>query len=89
MAKKKTGGSTTQHRSRRGKRLGIKIYGSQSIKTGQIIVRQRGTKFHPGENVKVGHDHTLFALKDGVVVFSILRGKKIVSVKPLKTVKEG
>jgi large subunit ribosomal protein L27 len=81
MAKKKTGGSTTQHRGRAGKRLGIKLYGGQRVKTGQIIIRQRGTLVHPGEGVGLGRDHTLFALKDGIIHFSQLRGKKLVSIK--------
>lgn len=81
MAKKKTGGSTTQHRGRVGKRLGLKISGGQQIKTGQIIMRQRGTLVHPGDGVGVGRDHTLFALKDGIVHFFTLRGKKLVSIK--------
>ncbi len=80
MAKKKTGGSTVQHKGRVGKRLGIKIYGGQNIKTGQIIVRQRGSKFHAGQGVGMGRDHTLFALKTGRVSFSSLRGKKVVSI---------
>ena len=67
MAHKKASGSTSQHTSRRGKRLGVKIFGGQSIKTGQIIVRQIGTKFHPGEGVGLGRDFTLFALRNGVV----------------------
>ncbi|PIS09582.1 50S ribosomal protein L27 [Candidatus Beckwithbacteria bacterium CG10_big_fil_rev_8_21_14_0_10_34_10] len=80
MAHKKTGGSTTQHKSRKGKRLGIKIPGGAPIKVGQIIVRQRGTKFHPGEGVGLGRDHTLFALKDGKVKFSQSLGKMIISI---------
>ncbi len=82
MAHKKASGSTSQHTSRRGKRLGVKIFGGQSIKTGQIIVRQIGTKFHPGEGVGLGRDFTLFALRNGVVKFLKKRSKKIVSVLP-------
>lgn len=80
MAKKKASGSTRQQTTRPGKRLGIKIFGGQAIKTGQIIVRQRGTKFHPGEGVAKGKDHTLFALKKGKVEFKKRFNKKIVSI---------
>jgi large subunit ribosomal protein L27 len=80
MSKTKTGGKTAQHANRPGKRLGIKIYGGQSIKTGMIIVRQRGTQFHPGKNVGLGRDHTLFALTDGTVKFSVKQSKRLVSV---------
>ena len=69
MSKVKQAGKTAQHPSRKGKRLGLKKYGGQTIKTGQIILRQRGTKFHPGNGVGMGRDHTLFALKDGVISF--------------------
>ena len=81
MAKKKTGGSTTQHKSRRGKRLGVKIFGGQKVKTGQIIVRQRGSKFFAAKGVGMGRDHTLFALKEGIVRFFKHLGKKFVEVK--------
>lgn len=81
MAKKKTGGSTTQHRGRAGKRLGIKAYGGETVKKGQIIMRQKGSLVHPGKDVGMGRDHTLFALKEGRVHFSQLRGKKIVSIR--------
>jgi len=80
MAKKKTGGSTTQHKSRRGKRLGVKIFGGKKIKTGQIIIKQRGTKFHAGDGVGMGRDHTLFALREGRVKFLTRLGKKFISV---------
>ncbi|MBU2051744.1 MAG: 50S ribosomal protein L27 [Patescibacteria group bacterium] len=80
MAHKKTAGSTTQHPNRHGKRLGVKLYGGQTVKTGMIIVRQHGTKWHPGENVGLGRDFTLFSLKDGLVKFSQRRGKQLVSV---------
>ena len=78
MAKKKTGGSSKQYTTRLGKRLGVKIFGGQKIKTGQIIVRQRGTAFKAGAGVGVGKDFSLFALKDGVVEFKTQRGRKIV-----------
>lgn len=70
MAHRKAGGSTQLGRDSVSKRLGVKIFGGQKIKNGNIIVRQRGTKFHPGKNVKRGADDTLFALKDGVVEFA-------------------
>ncbi len=69
MAHKKGAGSSKNGRDSESKRLGIKIFGGQSVIAGNIIVRQRGTKHHPGRNVGLGKDHTLFALKDGVVVF--------------------
>jgi large subunit ribosomal protein L27 len=70
MAHRKAGGSTQLGRDSISKRLGVKIFGNQKVKKGNIIIRQRGTKWHPGENVKRGEDDTLFALKDGVVKFS-------------------
>ncbi len=70
MAHKKGLGSSRNGRDSNAQRLGTKIFGGQSIKTGQIIVRQRGTHIHPGENVGIGRDDTLFALKDGVVEFT-------------------
>ena len=69
MAHKKAGGSSRNGRDSESKRLGVKIYGGQEIKAGNIIVRQRGTRFHPGTNVGIGKDHTLFALIDGIVEF--------------------
>ena len=69
MAHKKAGGSTRNGRDSHSKRLGIKRYGSETVKAGNIIVRQRGTRFHPGVNVGCGRDHTLFATADGMVVF--------------------
>lgn len=75
MAHKKAGGSTRNGRDSESKRLGVKIYGGQSVVPGNIIVRQRGTKFHPGENVGCGKDHTLFAKAAGTVKF-ITRGPK-------------
>lgn len=81
MAKTKAGGSkASQLPPRAGKRLGVKIFGGQIVKIGNIIVRQRGTKFHPGSGVGLGRDHTLFALKDGMVEFIKRRGKKLVTV---------
>lgn len=69
MAHKKAGGSTRNGRDSHSKRLGIKRFGSETVKAGNIIVRQRGTRFHPGVNVGCGRDHTLFATADGMVVF--------------------
>ena len=69
MAHKKSGGSSRNGRDSAGRRLGVKLYAGQAIKAGQIILRQRGTKFYPGENVGIGKDHTLFALTNGVVQF--------------------
>ena len=85
MAHKKAGGSTRNGRDSESKRLGVKRYGSQKVKAGNIIVRQRGTKIHPGDNVGCGRDHTLFALVDGSVSFSLKgsRRKKTVSVELL------
>ncbi len=71
MAHKKAGGSTRNGRDSQSKRLGVKMYGGQAIKAGSIIVRQRGTQFHPGVNVGCGKDHTLFAKADGVVKFEV------------------
>lgn len=71
MAHKKAGGSSRNGRDSESKRLGIKRYGGQFVKAGNILVRQRGTKFHPGMNVGCGKDHTLFALTDGKVEFSV------------------
>ncbi len=84
MAHKKGGGSTRNGRDSKPKMLGVKVYGGQAISAGGIIVRQRGTKFHPGDNVGIGKDHTLFALKDGTVNFTIkgaLR-RQLVNVEP-------
>ncbi|MFN7835571.1 MAG: 50S ribosomal protein L27 [Burkholderiaceae bacterium] len=70
MAQKKGGGSTRNGRDSEAKRLGVKVYGGESINAGSIIIRQRGTQVHPGVNVGIGKDHTLFALIDGHVKFS-------------------
>ena len=69
MSTTKSGGSSKNGRDSAGRRLGVKLFGGQSVNTGGIIVRQRGTKFHPGRNVGIGRDHTLFALKNGLVRF--------------------
>lgn len=80
MSHVKAGGKARQHSQRAGKRLGVKIFGSQKVKTGQIIVRQRGTKFHASNGTALGRDYSLFAMKDGVVEFGQKLGKKIVKV---------
>jgi large subunit ribosomal protein L27 len=83
MAHKKGVGSSRNGRESESKRLGVKIYGGEKAKAGNILVRQRGTKHHPGLNVGMGKDHTLFALIDGKVVFSKVRNdKSVVSVTP-------
>lgn len=74
MAHKKGVGSTRNGRDSESKRLGVKLFGGQKIRAGSIIVRQRGTKYHPGVNVGLGRDHTLFALTDGFVQFTQTRG---------------
>ncbi|MCL6416197.1 50S ribosomal protein L27 [Aestuariirhabdus sp. Z084] len=71
MAHKKAGGSTRNGRDSESKRLGVKRYGGQQVVAGNILVRQRGTRFHAGENVGIGKDHTLFAKSDGKVVFEV------------------
>ena len=84
MAHVKSGGATRQHAQRAGKRLGVKMYGGQAIKAGQIIVRQRGANFHAGENVENGRDFTLSALVNGTVNFKIKQGTNYVEVLPQK-----
>ena len=85
MAHKKAGGSTRNGRDSNPKMLGVKRYGGQEVISGNILVRQRGTKVHPGQNVGMGTDHTLFAKTDGVVSFATKRnGRVFVSVKPQK-----
>ena len=83
MSTKKGGGSTKNGRDSAGKRLGVKKFGSEAVRAGNIIVRQRGTTFHPGENVGLGRDYTLFALSDGFVKFERFgKRRKKVSVYP-------
>ena len=85
MAHKKAGGSSRNGRDSAGRRLGVKIFGGQSAIPGNIIVRQRGTQHHPGTNVGIGKDHTLFALVDGVVEFRKKRNNRsFVSVVPFE-----
>ncbi|WP_423709468.1 50S ribosomal protein L27 [Undibacterium sp. WLX3042] len=76
MAHKKGGGTTRNGRDSESKRLGVKVYGGQTINAGGIIVRQRGTRVHPGENVGMGKDHTLFALVNGKVQFAVKGASK-------------
>lgn len=84
MATKKAGGSTRNGRDSHSKRLGVKRFGGESVRAGNIIVRQRGTHFHAGDNVGIGKDHTLFALIDGQVEFKVRgeRSRKFVSIVP-------
>jgi large subunit ribosomal protein L27 len=83
MAHKKGTGSTRNGRDSNAKRLGVKRYGGQVVKAGNILVRQRGTKFHPGNNVGCGSDYTLYALVDGVVTFEYrTKGRQKISVYP-------
>jgi len=76
MAHKKGEGSTSNGRESHSKRLGVKLYGGQTVTAGNIIVRQRGTKHHPGKNVGIGVDHTLYALTDGIIEFKVKRGER-------------
>jgi len=84
MAHKKAGGSTRNGRDSESKRLGVKLFGGQVVQGGNIIIRQRGTKFHPGTNVGIGKDHTLFAKSEGVVKFEVKgpKNRRFVSVVP-------
>ncbi|MBI4967775.1 MAG: 50S ribosomal protein L27 [Rhodospirillales bacterium] len=82
MAHKKAGGSSRNGRDSAGQRLGVKRFGGQTVLAGNILVRQRGTTFHPGANVGMGRDHTLFALKDGTVRFhSGIKGRTFVAIE--------
>ena len=82
MATKKAGGSSRNGRDSAGRRLGVKRYGGQLVMPGNIIVRQRGTKIHPGHHVSMGKDHTIFSKINGKVKFKKLKQKTIVSVTP-------
>ena len=82
MAHKKAGGSSRNGRDSAGRRLGVKKFGGEFVISGNIIVRQRGTKFHPGTNVGIGKDHTIFASKDGKVFFKKTRTRTFISVVP-------
>ena len=84
MAHKKAGGSSRNGRDSEAKRLGVKKFGGEAVLAGNILVRQRGTKFYPGDNVGIGKDHTLFALSEGTVAFRVGRlGRKFICVNPL------
>ena len=82
MATKKAGGSSRNGRDSAGRRLGVKKYGGQVVLSGNIIVRQRGTKFHPGSNVGMGKDHTIFATINGKVAFKKTKKRTFISVVP-------
>ncbi|CAM2877437.1 50S ribosomal protein L27 [Corynebacterium propinquum] len=86
MAHKKGASSTSNGRDSEAKRLGVKRFGGQKVNAGEIIVRQRGTKFHPGENVGRGGDDTLFALEAGSVSFGVKRGRRVVNIVPAQEV---
>ena len=86
MAHKKGASSSSNGRDSESKRLGVKRFGGQQVNAGEIIVRQRGTKFHPGENVGRGGDDTLFALAAGSVEFGIKRGRRMVNIVPAEEV---
>ena len=85
MAHKKAGGSSRNGRESHAKRLGVKRYGGQLVNAGEIIIRQRGTQFHPGDNVGMGKDHTLFAKVDGKVNFAVKGAlqRKMVNIEPV------
>jgi large subunit ribosomal protein L27 len=85
MAHKKGEGSVKNGRDSQSKRLGVKIFGGQPAISGNVIVRQRGTVYHPGANVGLGRDFTIFALKDGIVEFRKTRTKTLISVKEVNT----
>jgi large subunit ribosomal protein L27 len=83
MSKTKGGGSTRNGRDSAAKRLGVKVFAGETVRAGAIIVRQRGTRFHPGRNVGRGGDDTLFATADGRVCFEVRKGRRLVEVEPL------
>lgn len=83
MSKTKGGGSTRNGRDSNAQRLGVKSFGGETITAGTILIRQRGTKFHPGKNVGKGGDDTLFAMVDGSVEFGTRKGRKVIDVNPL------
>ncbi|MCP4139421.1 MAG: 50S ribosomal protein L27 [Chloroflexi bacterium] len=84
MAHKKGGGSSSNGRDSKSKRLGVKRYAGEHVISGNILIRQRGTKIKPGKNVGMGKDHTIFAVIEGTVMFDITRGRKRVNVVPLE-----
>ncbi len=83
FASKKGAGSTRNGRDSNAQRLGVKRFGGERVIAGNILVRQRGTKFYPGENVGIGRDHTLFALAEGTVEFSVRRNRQHINVRPV------
>ena len=83
MAHKKAGGSSRNGRDSAGRRLGVKKFGGEVVISGNIIIRQRGTKFHPGTNVGIGKDHTIFATRDGKVYFKKTKTRTFISVVPV------
>ena len=88
MAHKKAGGSSRNWRDSAGRRLGVKKFGDERVLAGNIVVRQRGTKWHPGVNIGMGKDHTLFALVDGRVRFGTKAGRAFVSIVPAQEAAE-
>jgi len=89
MAHKKAGGSSRNGRDSAGKRLGVKLFGGERVLAGNIILRQRGTQWHPGDNVGMGRDHTLFALTDGHVAYRTKsKGRTFVSIVPMEAAAE-
>ncbi len=84
MAHKKGGGSSKNGRDSHSKRLGVKRFGGETVKAGSILVRQRGTQFHPGQNVGIGKDDTLFARLSGTVAFSRKKGRRFISIEPVQ-----
>ena len=89
MAQKKAGGSSRNGRDSDGRRLGVKAFGGEAVNAGSILIRQRGTQFHAGDNVGMGRDHTLFALVDGTVKFGRRAGNRMfVSVQPVPAAAE-
>ncbi|MBT3314125.1 MAG: 50S ribosomal protein L27 [Anaerolineae bacterium] len=85
MAHKTGGGSTSNGRDSKSKRLGVKRYAGEHVISGNILVRQRGTRIKPGKNVGLGKDHTIFAVIEGTVMFDITRGRKRINVVPLES----
>jgi large subunit ribosomal protein L27 len=83
MSKTKGGGSTRNGRDSNAQRLGVKAFGGSAVSAGTILIRQRGTKFHPGKNVGIGGDDTLFALVDGSVQFGNRKGRKVIDIVPV------
>jgi len=83
MSKTKGGGSTRNGRDSNAQRLGVKAFGGTQVTAGAILVRQRGTTFHPGKNVGIGGDDTLFALTDGAVKFGTRKGRRVIDIEPV------